>query len=128
MLSTPVSGESRRVMDAGQPRPHDQAGTKPRRRQRWGVERARQRNPPSVPGDQGRHPSCDAASPLTKPLDAHTGTALPHVTTGAGPWRLATSVSPLVTATPGVGSYQEMSMAEKSFTTVPVGGNMTAPP
>lgn len=59
-----------------------------------GVERAGQRDPQSSRAKQGRPPPCDGASPLTRPLDAHTSPTLPNATTGAGPLYLATSVSP----------------------------------
>ena len=43
------------------------------------------------------------------------------------PLCLATSAFPLLTAAPGVGSYQELSKARRNFTAVPVGGSMTVP-
>jgi hypothetical protein len=93
-----ASGEFHRVVDAGRPRPHDQTGTKPRRRQRWGVERAGQRTRNPSRTTMADTSSCDGMSPLTKGYSTRTpGQCYP-----SSPWVLDRcawqAARPLITA------------------------------
>jgi hypothetical protein len=92
-----------------------------------GAQRPGQRVPSTAPHDPCGHQPLRRSVTSTKLIDAKTGPVLPSVTIVHDRLGLATSAFPLVIAVSGVDSYQETSMYRENFTTVSVGGTMTAP-